>query len=51
MDTILERFAGRIDAKSVVALVEEIPIIDGFAGMLKAKESIAGLFPCCMKPN
>ena len=27
------------------------PIIDGFAGMLKAKESIAGLFPCCMKPN
>ena len=24
MDTILERFAGRIDAKSVVALVEEI---------------------------
>ena len=27
------------------------PIIDGFAGMLKAKESIAGLFACCMKPN
>jgi hypothetical protein len=120
MDAILERFAGRIDAKSVVALVEEIkndylgdglqkedippivaklmmtaakfkklagpqkkkltiailyhlieeidegekdsefekilktmvpPIIDGFAGMLKAKENIAGLFSCCVKPN
>jgi hypothetical protein len=120
MDAILERFAGRIDAKSVINLVEEIkndylgdglqkedippivaklmmtaakfkklagpqkkkltiavlyhlieeidegkedsefekilktmvpPIIDGFAGMLKAKESIAGLFSCCVKPN
>lgn len=120
MDAILEKFAGRIDAKSLINMVEEIkreylgdglqkedippivakimmsaakfkqlpgpqkkkltiailyhlieeidegkedsefetilktmvpPIIDGFASMLKAKESIAGLFPCCMKPN
>ena len=27
------------------------PIIDGFAGMLKANKAVRDLFSCCMKPN
>jgi hypothetical protein len=27
------------------------PIIDGFAGMLKAKKAMVGIFSCCMKPH
>src|SRR6056300_410413 len=111
MDTILEKFSGKIDAKSVITMVEDIkreylgdglqkedipPIVaklminaakfeklvvailnhligeidgdsehdsefeivlksmvpamvDGFAGMLKAKQAIGKLFSCCMK--
>jgi hypothetical protein len=120
MDAIVEKFAGKIDARSVVSVVEEIkreylgdglqkedippivaklmmktakfrqlegpqkkklviavlyhlieeidegekdsefetilktmvpPIIDGFAGMLKANKAFRDTFSCCMKPN
>lgn len=120
MDAILEKFSGKIDAKAVITMVEDIkreylgdglqkedippivaklminaskfkqlegpqkkklviallyhlieeiepgekdtefeillksmvpPIIDGFAGMLKAKKAVANLFSCCAKPN
>ena len=120
MDAILEKFTGKIDAKAVITMVEDIkreylgdglqkedippivaklmmnaakfkqlegpqkkklviallyhlieeiepgdkdtefeillksmvpPIIDGFAGMLKAKKAVANLFSCCAKPN
>jgi hypothetical protein len=120
MDAILEKFTGKIDAREVITMVEEIkreylgdglqkedippivaklmmnaakfrglegpqkkklviallyhlieeidegekdsefetilktmvpPIIDGFAGMLKANKAVRDLFSCCMKPN
>jgi hypothetical protein len=120
MDAILEKFTGKIDAREVITIVEEIkreylgdglqkedippivaklminaakfkqlegpqkkklvitllyhlieeidegkedtefekilktmvpPIIDGFAGMLKAKKAVANIFSCCVKPN
>jgi len=120
MDAIIEKFSGKIDAKAVITMVEDIkreylgdglqkedippivaklmmnaskfrglegpqkkklviavlyhlieeiddgekdsefetvlktmvpPIIDGFAGMLKANKAVRDIFSCCMKPN
>ncbi len=120
MDAIIEKFAGKIDAKVVIVMVEDIkreylgdglqkedippivaklmmntakfrklegpqkkklviavlyhlieeidegekdsefesilktmvpPIIDGFAGILKANKTVQDIFSCCMKPN
>ena len=40
------------DSEFEVALKSLVPaMVDGFAGMLKAKQAIGKIFPCCTKPN
>ena len=53
---VLNHLIGEIDGDSEhdsefeIVLKSMVPsMVDGFAGMLKAKESVAKLFSCCLK--
>jgi len=55
---ILNHLIGEIDGDSEhdsefeIALKGLVPaMVDGFAGMLKAKQALGNVFSCCMKPN
>lgn len=55
--TLLNHLIEQIDAGEKDSEFEMIlktmvpPIVDGFAGMLKAKKAVAKAFSCCMKPE